>query len=751
MWANEWVLRPAREAVFELPLHLGHGYKSKSENPVRWMKYYLYVSVSPTLAVVDSYWLTCDQRAQVCGCLGDGNLLCGVPCGTAFQCGVVSVRDPSVAIASLLSRVGNTKWSAGFEADTLSLMRVVEGVPREPVRKLPGMKRGTLQFSPLSDDVAMVFSAQYVTLVDLCASFNTDSLVVTGKIESIERNPYGLVWMPDGSICTLQVRSRGFPWGSIVDPKTCWTCLIPLNDSIPVLIGASHILTVDRENLRVYYTGDHVDQKLTTPSLSVPCTWASTKIVGSPSSHHLIASTSYVPSSSLGGGGVSGQQHVDFAVHDGVTGTRIAVIPIPLTPPCFFSASWYTMGQKHAHPQSQQRLHVIPSTTTTAKSQAMALLCAPVVAKRPSPLALPAPSLVQWAQSTALVRAWAREWVLRPAADAMFRLPIDGAHRLCASVSPTLGLVSAHWFRRRGAWASVCGGVGEGRVLVESIQQVKGGPALNLKDYYVVDVTGVAGGFDETTLVRVLAGLETRERFSMWSNRKWIVGLPSVAEMRVWKVGSGGLGGVKLSEEQRFKVVEASTLQFSPLCDDVIMVFSSQATAQLSRGCVEFVDLEASLRQRGQLVVRSRVECKYGIPSGILWMPDGSTSTLHYDYSEHLFLRETTTGEPLTQFPKFSNVVPVGPHHVFVTTRPVRTEFQVYSTGNLTTPSLCVPCTWASPSILPTGLIASTTHDKVKSCDATEIQVAVHDGATGFHVGDFSIPLSDPNAFNSAC
>ncbi|KAH3722869.1 hypothetical protein Pelo_18424 [Pelomyxa schiedti] len=231
MWANDWVLTPAREVVFDLPLALGRDPKDRSENPIRRMRYSLYVAVSPTLAVVESYLLTCDRNMQLFGCLGEGKLLCG--CDTRWegiQCSVVNASDPSIAIASLRSvSVGNTKWIAGFEGEsTLSLMRVVGGLPTEPVRKLPGIDRGLLQFSPLSDDVVMVFSARFVTLVDLCASFNTQSLAVTGKIESIEGNPKGLLWMPDGTVCTLQ----GSPGRrTLVDPTTCMTYLLPI-DSI---------------------------------------------------------------------------------------------------------------------------------------------------------------------------------------------------------------------------------------------------------------------------------------------------------------------------------------------------------------------------------------------------------------------------------------------------------------------------------------------------------------------------------------
>ncbi|KAH3758772.1 hypothetical protein Pelo_9413 [Pelomyxa schiedti] len=213
--------------------------------------------------------------------------------------------------------------------------------------------------------------------------------------------------------------------------------------------------------------------------------------------------------------------------------------------------------------------------------------------------------------------------------------------------------------------------------------------------------------------------------FSMWvSNSKRIVGMVSEDEIRVWRVvgglmsGGGGADCVRAAEEQRFKTVEAVSLQFSPMCDDVIVVFSTC-------GWVKFIDLEASCRQRGH--------------SMILWRPDGSTCTLHYGDGPAIFLlRETATGVAEA----VPRVLKCGCSW-FTSLLCYHTEFQVYSTENLCTASLCVPCTWASPSILPTGLIASTSHDEVKYCD--------DDGTTGFHVGDFSIPLSDPNAFNPAC
>ncbi|KAH3756553.1 hypothetical protein Pelo_11664 [Pelomyxa schiedti] len=398
------------------------------------------------------------------------------------------------------------------------------------------------------------------------------------------------------------------------------------------------------------------------------------------------------------------------------------------------------MGQQHPH--QQPHLQMDPRvTTTTAKSQALALLCAPVVAKRsPPPPTPPAPSLVRWAQSTSLARAWARDWVVRPAAHAVFQLPIRG-HRLCASVSPTLGLVSSRWFRQEGKWGAVRGCVGQGRVLACSMELRAG---VVVREYRVEDVAAAADGGDDGGRApsEVLASLGRLDCL-VWCNSKWIVGLPSRGEMCVWKVldpRCDGGAGLVLSEEQRFEGVDATLLQFSPLCDDDVMAFSSALSF------VEFIDLEASFNSKN-VVVKSVVKCSKREPFGILWMPDGSTCSLHYGYSSCIILKDTATGNPVKLFPKCVNhVIPVGSHHIFVMGCPA-TEFQVYSTKNLTTPSLCTPCTWAAAS-LPSGLIVSTSHDQLKYRKTSDIQFELHDGGTGFHIGGFRIPTTDPVFFS---
>ncbi|KAH3723304.1 hypothetical protein Pelo_17991 [Pelomyxa schiedti] len=425
------------------------------------------------------------------------------------------------------------------------------------------------------------------------------------------------------------------------------------------------------------------------------------------------------------------------------------------------------------------QLRIDPRTTTTAKAQALALLCAPVVANRrrpnppsPSPSSssslsrasphlcgsstMVSPALVEWAQSTALARQWAKDWVLRPTTQVVFALPIsepfwmvpDG-HRsfVCVSVSPTLGLVSSHWFKLLSN-EQVSGCVGDGRVLVDlsphdcgeirrfSIMDVvPRGVGVHSRDTAVGDNGGPIGMRYQVYTEQLLEASS-----SLKCNRRWIVGVWRCKKICVWKVHSsdGDCGGVKVSEERQFKVVDVAEALFSPLCDDVLVTFNEVAEV------MEFIDLEASFSGKN-LVVKSRQQCKLGqLLKGILWMPDGSTCTLGgWSRAENILI-DTTTRKEVNFFPYEMDVTPVGSHHVLAVTLMPCTEFQVYSTSNLTTPSLRVPCTWASASD-PTGLIASTRHQS-EGAKATEIKFALHDGATGFHIGDFTIPV--PKTFH---
>ncbi|KAH3758775.1 hypothetical protein Pelo_9416 [Pelomyxa schiedti] len=292
----------------------------------------------------------------------------------------------------------------------------------------------------------------------------------------------------------------------------------------------------------------------------------------------------------------------------------------------------------------------------------------------------PAPSLIQWAAST----------------------------ELCASVSPTLGLVSSHWFRCQDRSVSVCGCAGEGMVLVLRADP----PADDADDDGGGVCIGAAGpGGAGRQVAEVDPGISV-----VLCNIKWIVGrvCGTLAPAR----------GVK-SASARSSPLARRRVLFSPLCEDVVMAFRSRLQVAADRGCVSFIDLDASF-SGGHVVTRATVEV----------------------LSEFITLKDTTTGNEIGALSlwcpsnghQYKTAEPIGAHHILVTTNSPCTDFQVYSTSNLTTPSLQGSCTWASAGIVPTGLIASTSHRKVGDTNSTEIEFALHDAETSFHVGDVSIP-----------
>ncbi|KAH3756335.1 hypothetical protein Pelo_11830 [Pelomyxa schiedti] len=380
------------------------------------------------------------------------------------------------------------------------------------------------------------------------------------------------------------------------------------------------------------------------------------------------------------------------------------------------------------------------TTATTAKSQVMAIICAPITEARrtrnnaivggdvdrnddddaaadgtvaapahsvgtPPP---PPPSMLKWIQSTTCAfREWAEDWVLRPSEEAAFNLPI-AEHFLFVSVSPTLGVVRHSWYRGAGV---IEGCVGSNRVLVRTHYAA----AISVTDHGVYEVVGGDGEAPK----EVAWVPETRCRMICCSS-KWIAGyLPNGAALYVWKVAE--LGGDAARCERHFDGVHARATQFSPLSDDVLLVFAS---CEAEENCVTFCDLQASVNE-GKLVVTRKVPLGERHTDRIIWRPDGSVCTLHSDSSAKYFV-DNATGKQLVQFPQSTNVFPV-----------------VYHTGSITSePSHCVPCTWAAPSVgVQSQLIASTTHHAKKDRRATEIKFSVHDCSTGFHVGDFIVPF----------
>ncbi|KAH3758419.1 hypothetical protein Pelo_9785 [Pelomyxa schiedti] len=153
------------------------------------------------------------------------------------------------------------------------------------------------------------------------------------------------------------------------------------------------------------------------------------------------------------------------------------------------------------------------------------------------------------------------------------------------------------------------------------------------------------------------------------------------------------------------------------------------------------VDLNETVNEKG-LVFTCKAPCREQWPlGGVLWMPDGSMATLKR--TNPFTLASSTTGEQY-QFPPFSSdVEPISRSHALVWCFSHLKKFHVYHTGNfLSAPSLSVPCTWAGTSKQPSGLIASTPAHS----DSPEIQITVHDGTTGFHLGDFPVDF-DPKIY----
>ncbi|KAH3722915.1 hypothetical protein Pelo_18380 [Pelomyxa schiedti] len=340
----------------------------------------------------------------------------------------------------------------------------------------------------------------------------------------------------------------------------------------------------------------------------------------------------------------------------------------------------------------------------------MAIICAPVTEIRRGfsseicggddteelecPKSPPPPSsMAKWIQSTAVFRAWAEEWVLRPCEEAVFRLPISD-HYLFVSVSPTLGIVRHSWFHTPGF---VCDSVGNNNGMI--LRQSRFIRDESLNEYVIEEV----GGDGEA--LKPVSSLFVTPCHPLYCNRKWIVGIHN-GSLYVWQVAAGvALGGG-------------------------------------SGVSVKFCDLQASVNE-GKLVVTRKALCR-ARPCCIACITDGSVCTLHDDPSLN------ATGD--VQFPVDATVIPIGTSHIFVKSKDAP-KFEIFHNGGslpsmaspTPAPTLSVPCTWAAPSIsgVQSHLIVSTTqHSSETDSSVTEIKFAVHDCSTGFHVGDFTVPFT---------
>ncbi|KAH3693365.1 hypothetical protein Pelo_19908 [Pelomyxa schiedti] len=126
-WAHDWVLWPAIDAVFEMPLWRGH---IVGHQPT---KFFLSVSVSPTLGVVSWSPFRCDGLVH--GCVGTERILCthfedddeyGTQWVGDYRVVDVSKRhcgnalDPMVDTCSSDSLgASRVMWASGFQLDRL--------------------------------------------------------------------------------------------------------------------------------------------------------------------------------------------------------------------------------------------------------------------------------------------------------------------------------------------------------------------------------------------------------------------------------------------------------------------------------------------------------------------------------------------------------------------------------------------------------------------------------------------------------
>ncbi|KAH3723273.1 hypothetical protein Pelo_18022 [Pelomyxa schiedti] len=370
--------------------------------------------------------------------------------------------------------------------------------------------------------------------------------------------------------------------------------------------------------------------------------------------------------------------------------------------------------------------------------------------------------MAQWCRSPSLFRSWAEDWVLRPERSAVFQLPFrrpfldyererrreserrpedcgSGHCFLCVSVSPTLGIVGhPSWFTCFGT-KEVCGSPGQATVLVASVNLQSWGAECRVVNCGRV---GWALDHDAISTSRKLWSGDMRDCGSEFTSRwrcngKWIVlFFPEQQEARLWKV----VGGEPQRPEVRLRV-----------CVDG---GRNDTGSQLGSTAI-LIDLEATFRAQ-KLVVMSQIARNEPSVCSVMWMPDGSLCTLHQlSSSPFLIVEGTTTKGPY--FPPSSNVTPVGKRHATVASRDTITEFRVYQTGTtLDEPTLCVPCTWACASS-STGLIVSTAHhidDEVSDNHANEVRFKVHDGVSGFCVGEFVVNpprfLFDSGAYKHA-
>ncbi|KAH3764901.1 hypothetical protein Pelo_3233 [Pelomyxa schiedti] len=745
-WADDWVLPPLWDAVFVLPLvpqarESGGG------------QYLFHVSVSLTLGVLCHSWFACDSSEKVCGCIRDNRVLVQTANKVSLSM-EYAIRDPAAWNDTYLPEASleawrfiwivkcGKKWILGGDGSTsIHILRVVCGSPvgAEVVVRCRDIQ-SQFQFTPLGDDVIMFLERDehgydVVVFADLVEIFEKKQLVVMAKISCGTKWPVvtsDITWMPDGSACILLEDAQLV--STLVDPSKGNVIVQQFPHKEAVLpFRKNNVFCLcskqsEMSTFEVFHTGD-----LAHPSLCVPCTWATVdRITG------LILSTVHHNSREV-------STEIEFSLHDGVSGIHIVAIT---------SVQGFTaISTNEAKICSS---HHVMSIISTAKSQVVAVCCAAIVGRRHvnhqnnsdgqgDVGSVPCPSMREWARSPALVRQWADDWVLSPLWDAVFRLPLmgysgAGQNFFHVSVSLTLGVLCHSQFMC-GIDDVMCGCIGHNRVLVQSIKK---GTYFTMQ-YTVRDTAAL----DESHLL-VGDSMEAWESIShVQCGKKWMIGrLTGGAYLYIHRVARGSpVGSDVVVSCKDFK--SALLPRFTGLGDDVVMYLEGHRNGN---DVLVFADLEESFEKK-QLVARAKINCHTKWPaetSGITFMPDGSAciivESMKRLQSVCSIVDPSKGNFVVQQFPE-KKVIPFGKNHVFsLCSDPTSVcNFEVFHTGDLAHPSLCVPCTWATVDRI-TGLILSTVHSSRDG--SAEIQFSLHDGVSGIHIGVFTTSV---HVIKTAC
>ncbi|KAH3767190.1 hypothetical protein Pelo_945 [Pelomyxa schiedti] len=190
--------------------------------------------------------------------------------------------------------------------------------------------------------------------------------------------------------------------------------------------------------------------------------------------------------------------------------------------------------------------------------------------------------------------------------------------------------------------------------------------------------------------------------------------------------------------------IRIKRVEFAPLGGDTLILYGTTEGGTMD--AVVLVDLEATFTNK-ELVVKSKIVCGQSTgptryTRGVTWMPDGSPCMLvvsgFVPVHNYSLVDASALATTRWVFPKGKTVSTLQKTHVFAHWSSEDPNFQVFSNGNLAQPLLCVPCTWAVAD-QQSGLILSTSHQS--NSQQNEMGFSLHEGVTGFLIGNFSVPI----------